>query len=479
MYKKGKNMKKLISICTVACMMFSLFVFSTSAGSTDAVAIATWEELVAKVDENVETNFVLTADVTVGAGQSIPYFYGHLDGAGHTVTVEDTMFDQLCGDSYLHDFTIQSKDNAVVNFTPFVMLINDLADAPAVFVNITNNVSIDLVSDTTGDKDCAGFVAKIEGDGAVFMYNCVNNGNIKNSNQAGGFVARTWPSDCNITLINCINNGDIYSAVHHAGAFLGCMDSSNSAHNIVLQNCANYGNVSSTLNSCGGLIGLVNGYMSTVKIDNCYTEGKLSLSSSDTNENCNTSGFISFIAAADSIDITNSLVNISEYNPSSKNASYFINYCSASATVTIKNCYYLDVALGDLQTGSYDLQADGSVLGGKAVTEAELSGGETLAGLGSGWVQNFGVDSHPVPAALTDVKVPIPEITPVVTEAPAADTTEAPAADTTKAPAADTTEAPAGVTTEAPADDSGCKSVASAGIAVIAILGTAVVFKKD
>ncbi len=492
-------MKKLISALMIACLMVSLFAFAPTASAADPVSIATWDEFYAAVTEDPFGSYKLTADVTVGPGQTIAAFYGEFDGAGHTVTVEATMFTQLGLAAYVHDFTVQSKDNAVVDFTPICLKVkDDFTDEPIVFVNVTNNVSVNTVEN---GADCSGFVALVEGTGAIFMLNCVNNGDIAGGNQCAGFISRTWPSEANFTLINCINNGDISSTKHHCGGLLGCMDNSSGANNITMKNCANYGNVTSTLSDAAGLIALVNGKNSVVVIENCYTEGVITHTVTDsTGEDCNTSGIIAFVASANTIDIKNCLVNVPEFKPANNNAAYVINYVKSSATlVTIENCYYVDINIGEMHTGAYELAEDGTLIGTKAAQATELSSGVTMNALNKdnagGWVQNIGIDALPKPATLTDVEIPISpdededETTAGddVTEAPD-DATQAPD-DATKAPD-DATQAPDDAT-QAPVDDAttaanggdtadgGCASVAAVGVALVAILGTAIVFKKN
>jgi hypothetical protein len=82
---------------------------------------------------------------------------------------------------------------------------------------------------------------------------------------------------------------------------------------------------------------------------------------------------------------------------------------------------------------------------------------------------------------------PIPETTAVPEPAPAPETTEAPAPETTEAPAVteepteavEQTEAPAPEQTTAPATaEKGCGGMISGAVAVIALLGTAIVFKR-
>ena len=82
---------------------------------------------------------------------------------------------------------------------------------------------------------------------------------------------------------------------------------------------------------------------------------------------------------------------------------------------------------------------------------------------------------------------PIPETTAVPETTPAPETTEAPAPETTEAPAVteepteavEQTEAPAPEQTTAPATaEKGCGGMISGAVAVIALLGTAIVFKR-
>ncbi len=496
-------MKKIITVLVIACMMMSLFAFAPTASAADAISVATWDEFYAAVNEDPFGSYKLTADVTVGPGQTITSFYGFLDGAGHTVTVEATMFNQLGLGAYVHDLTVQSKDNAIVDFTPLCYIIkDDFTDEPVVLVNITNNVSCDTSTKET-NQDCSGFVALMEGTGSVFMLNCVNNGNMASGNQAGGFIGRTWVSEANYTLINCINNGNISTTKNYAGGFMGCMDSG--TNNITMKNCANYGDVYAVEGSAAGLIGYTNGKNSVILIENCYTEGSLTVNrpideanpEKHLNQKYNCAGLISRLDNGNTLDIKNCLVNISSITTTTTNGAYIAGWKSKEATiVTIENCYYVDINLGDLHADALELAEDGTVMGSKAADATELSSGVTMNALNKdnagGWVQNIGIDALPKPATLTDVEIPVrdeiedeDETTAGddVTEAPDDDATQAPDDDATQAPDDDATQAPVDdATTAANGDDTadgGCASVAAVGVALVAILGTAIVFKKN
>ncbi len=493
-------MKRLFSILTVACMMLAFVAAFPAAAAADksaATAVSGWDEIfnANSAADGGGGRFVLSADITVPAGKTLDWFFGEIDGAGHTVTVEDTMFAQLGAGAYIHDMTIVAKDSTPVNFTPFCLRIEaEDPDEPIVLVNLTNYVNIDTTQNASDADDCSGFVAVVQTSGSVFMLNCVNYGTINSGEQVGGLLSRTWVdgSGGTYTFINCANHGNISGAINHSGGFMGCMDGG--TNNIYMNGCVNTGDVSSTTTSCGGLIGYISGKNSEIVIENCYSQSNLKLARTETDEKYNTSGLVSRVSKAASIKFKNCLVGPTTYEPANNNASYIVNYVNTNIELIIENCFYVDAQLGEKHAGSSELDAAGTgVVGAQAVNELDLSEGSLINKLngngGNGWTQRVGVDSVPVPATVENVELPLKiaeETTaPVQTDpAPADETTADPGEATEKQVETDAAPEKTDTVPEESTAGSGsynkrgCSSAAGIGSAVILLLGVAVIFKK-
>ncbi len=490
-------MKKFLSILTAACMMLALAAAfpAAAASASGAVSVSSWDEIFTanSAADGGGGKFVLASDITVPADKSLDWFWGEIDGAGHTVTVEGTMFLQLSAGAYIHDMTIQAKDDTPVNFTPFCLRIEaEDPDEPIVLVNLTNNVNIDTTQNASDADDCSGFVAVVQTSGSVFMLNCVNNGNINSGEQVGGLLSRTWVdgSGGTYTFINCANHGNISGAINHAGGFMGCMDGG--TNNIYLSGCVNTGDVSSTTTSCGGFIGYISGNLSEIVLENCYSQATLKLARTETEEKYNTSGLVSRVSKAGSIKFKNCLVGPTTFEPANNNASYIVNYVNTGIELAIENCYYVEAELGEKHAGSSELDATGTgVIGAKAVNELDLSEGSVLDQLnangGNGWTQQVGIDKVPVPATVENVELPLTEeeettAAPETEPAPADETTAKPEETTekpveTEAAPAETTAAPE-ETTAGSEKKGGCASAAGMCAAVVLLIGSAVTFRK-
>ena len=492
-------MKRFFSILTVACMILALVAAfpAAAADSSAAVSVSSWDEIfnANAAEGGGGGKFVLSADITVPEGKSLDFFWGEIDGAGHTVTVEATMFTQLSAGAYIHDMTIAAKDSNPVNFTPFCLRIEaEDPDEPIVLVNLTNNVNIDTTQNPSDADDCSGFVAVVQSSGSVFMVNCVNNGNINSGEQVGGLLSRTWVDvfGGTFTFINCANHGSISGAINHAGGFMGCMDGG--TNNIYMYGCVNTGDVSSTTTTCGGLIGYISGKLSEIVIENCYSQATLKLARTETEEKYNTSGLVSRVSKAGTIKFKNCLVGPTTFEPANNNASYIVNYVNTGIELAIENCFYVDAQLGEKHTGSSELDAAGTgVTGAQAVSELDLPEGSLLGLLnangGNGWTQQVGIDKTPVPATVENVELPLkaPEETTAATEtesAPAEETTGKPEETTEKPVETDaapekTDAVPVETTAGAGSDDKGgCSSAAGIASAVVFLIGCAVMFRK-
>ncbi len=121
----------------------------------------------------------------------------------------------------------------------------------------------------------SGYTAGIVGCGrAIEIYNCVNKGNIKNTNTAnytagisGG--SNTADALANGKIVNCYNDGTVSGAGYTAG-IVAC------AKSIDINSCANEGNITGTSN-VGGICGRSGGTSDKrdTELYNCYNTGTI------------------------------------------------------------------------------------------------------------------------------------------------------------------------------------------------------------
>ena len=142
------------------------------------------------------------------------------------------------------------------------------------FERISGTISnINITGEIMSKNSYAGGIASIGGDKALIS-NCVNNCNVKTNSKrenangssygsAGGIVGRANKMIIN----NCVNNGEIYGT-ENAGGISGY----EYAADVTILNCANTGKVYSEENSGGIFAGTVAG---SVKIYNCYNIGDI------------------------------------------------------------------------------------------------------------------------------------------------------------------------------------------------------------
>ena len=286
--------------------------------------------------------------------------------------------------------------------------------------------------------------------------NCVNNGTITGVTAVGGIAGRngnnhdSFEGSNGYKVVNCINNGDVIvnagSGSVNAAGIVGYGWGGDGTNGNGIYNCVNNGDVTIKGGTgtiyVGGIMGYVN--CTTYIVENCINAGAVS----------------------------------SEVAP--KTAALIVYNKSANA-VGISNCY--SVASGNIPVC---LKGDPAELyeGVSTVATAEQIANGTVAGLineavgKTVYYQAIGTDKAPVLTAAEDGSNAIVKNADGTfgNPAPEAETTE-PAPETTE-PAPETTE-PAPETTEpGSSTPTGDSALIFAVIAVISVLGVAVVAKK-
>ena len=299
----------------------------------------------------------------------------------------------------------------------------------------------------TGNSRVGGII----GQGNRFVAtNVVNNGEINvehtaNGSNVGGIIGmQTYKSDPVTQYVNCVNNGKITvtnaaaEKKNYVGGIVGGIYSSGDMYNADIKNCLNTGDISATttaengINHVAGILAYAN--KRWMNVIDCVNTGLVTA--------------IGGVSAAGGIGGTLEVVE--------------------SPFFTVKNC----LTLGNL-AGLMTCTAENNK---ENVAQAEL---DAAAKVITDALTKSAIRINGFPTS----DVPLPETTqaPETTQKP--ETTKAP--DTTKAP--ETTQAPteapvettkAPVTTEAPKSSGGCGSIVGGGLAVVALVGIAVIVSK-
>jgi len=130
------------------------------------------------------------------------------------------------------------------NYTVF---IQDSLNRATIDVTVDPDYNIDDLSmDNVG-----GFIGEIDDNESTIILNSVNDGLIRNDNEAGGFIGIVRYSET-LVIANSYNNGRVYStASSEAAGFIADLDSPHPAY---IQNSYNTAQIYGT-NNIGGLVG--------------------------------------------------------------------------------------------------------------------------------------------------------------------------------------------------------------------------------
>ena len=455
-------MKKTLSIIMALCMVLGLCSFSVAAAPegtaiTDAAGFAAMEP---------NGTYYLANDITIAE----PYaqsFVGTLDGNGKTVTISQPMFFDFGGT--IKNLTVEGSVTSLAADAEIVLLNADGArgavacrvnsGTEVLFENVVNNASVSAIGNLSGD-DCSGaMVGKVECEGVnVKFVNCVNNGAITGTYRTAGFVGYCYGSGSNqfLDLEFCINTGNI-----------------------------TYGRTQSNDDNvhdwCSPFIAYTNTAFTTVKYN-------IDLGSYTKDPNCiNLNPGMTFFGCSNA-DVM--LCDIQHNYLINKESFMYYTYASAAKNEAqrhvIDECDgILPVTLEELKSGKI------AYIINEAVKSDDYGAAEGYA-----FYQNLGTDNLPtvdsthgwVVLSGSNYANGDPSATePETTEAPETEeTTSAPEAEaTTSAPEAEETtkEAPESANNNAQPDNTepakgGCGGFAAGTVAIIAIIGTALIVKK-
>ena len=330
-----------------------------------------------------------------------------------------------------------------------------------------------------GGSDAGGMFGYIGGGSNVGWYRvwgCVNTGKIDAPYRAGGMIGYAWASktDAYCDIQFCINTGEIvYGRTQkktpetvvfdYASPFVAYTNSNYT----MIKYCINTATVTQRENTVGERIGNVFVGLSSCDVTLYDVQGV-------------------FDVHADQYKY------YSHANPYSENGKYVGNTHEFSVATGIYK-----TSLEDIKSGKvcYDIMqlAENDIYGYNVFEDDTYAEYGYPAGYSFNFYQKIGTDDFPSvdPAAgwvvLNGTTYANGEKTPPEEETTAApeveETTAAPEVDETEAPAGegDATEAPAATDAPAntePAEKKGCGGFVAGGVAIVAILGTALIVKK-
>ena len=447
--------------------------------------------------------FKLVTDLDLGNKPWAPigqlkanYFAGHFDGDGHTIS----------------NVTIKTIDDANALYAG---IFGRVFDGSVKNLNVENAtiVGAKYAGAIAGVLNCTA------DGGSASITNChATNINVRGV-QIGGVVGRTSQKKCskdqlkitgcsatNITL-GVISTDDFASpdnGNHFVGGIVGGVGATTIsgcfAKNITVDL---YG---TGFAPAGGIVGVLGADSQSADVTNCYVVGFTAVSRDGCHpEKTSIGGLIGKAAhVAVSYGDPNTEYNI--FNCFVSDIS-ITNNCSVNNGVLIglvndsiyfHDLYYVPVSgLASFGTDAYYAEWPfEEITAPSALTAEMLNGGNSTAV----WVADL-VAGHPtidVDAAIANAPTYVDYYVENADSTTAEETTEAPAPETTKAPeteapaetteaVVETTEAPAETNapeatkapeTEAPKAEGGCGSAIASGVAIVALLGSAIVFKK-
>ncbi len=446
-------MKKIAFILSCIMIMALIPALAVSADEipTTPIPVSTVAEFEAMSD--VPGHYYLTNDIDfmgkVYDRNILDHLDGSLDGAGFKIYNFSINYTEAAADAGLILRLGMTHDTTVSN------LNIGSKDIPIVYTFVNNNKSVSPFAAVIGNNDPGTNVTvenvHIYADVDVIYADPSHKGN------AAGFCAYACKKG-SAAFKNCSFNGSFDAGVENEGSVYrnaAAFISANNLPQVDFTDCVNNANVTqgataSEARSSGFVAYSADG--KNMNFTNCTNNGNITTMGADSD--AQVSGFVS---DARGVFIFTNCVNNGEIKGSWYSGGFI-------ALLQKEGCKMIDCA-------------NNGKIGEDAVLFS-ATGGMVPPGCEIELVNFKNTSNAPAGNETTEeetTEAPAPDTTPAPAEE---DTTEAPApADTTEAPApADTTAAPAPDTTE-PAK-SGCGGMISGVVAVVAILGTALIIKK-
>ncbi|MGN1246536.1 MAG: hypothetical protein ACI4UN_07870 [Muribaculaceae bacterium] len=249
----------------------------------ETVEIATADELNAfatrvnagetTLDAKLTADIDATAEFTcIGEGEGKAYA-GTFDGDNHSITVNISGWDNRGVFSHINGATIKNLvvEGAVTGAYVNACLVANVENGTNLIENVTNNATFTIGDDTSYDK-CAGFIAVVSA-GNVTIKNSENNGTITGNNYTAGFIGLAQGESA-VVIENCVNNGEIIAT---AGLKCGGIMGEQWTGQTTIKGCVNTANITAVKNT-GGIIG---GSNTTLTVSECLNTGNVTCSGDD------------------------------------------------------------------------------------------------------------------------------------------------------------------------------------------------------
>lgn len=218
------------------------------------IVLTTYEQL-KFIQYAPNAHYKLGTDITVGSDWSAVSFGGTLDGDGYSLTISQTLFDNVIG-SRGDGADVEGWETDSANLsTGYIKNLNIIAGARvtgAVFHTVSNAT---LEGVTYSAPDEGGYTVINTAAGGALV--SVLNGNV--------YMSRCYVS-AKVNVTASSSNG--------IGALIGRI----SADNVVIDNCGSASAMllsGGNLSKVGGLVGYVAGVSGVAKFSNCYASGSV------------------------------------------------------------------------------------------------------------------------------------------------------------------------------------------------------------
>lgn len=347
--------------------------YTLSGGTAEVPYVVTtsngWTALMSTV-QNSSAYVQLWNDITVGTATNT--FNGHLDGNGHTITLDGNiaLFKQLSG-AEVSNLTVEGTVAEIPQYYINSRYCYGTLSTVANNTHFTNCTSRVAITSTIESIAAIGGINGWDDAGCVYE-NCHNYGQINvRSTHIGGIVGYT-----KARFEGCSNHADIVvnstsTTARNVGGIAGNVNYSE-ASAVMVRDCSNSGNISlsvsnNSTNNVGGLLGTFNqsiyGCSNTGNVSTTGTSnvgglvGKYTIGSGRTCVNCSSVGTISgnVVNAGGLIGCTSgSSAGMTIYNSyaigniSGQSVAGIVGNNNANFSTTIANCYHY----GDIQAAN-------------------------------------------------------------------------------------------------------------------------------
>lgn len=212
----------------------------TADGSYEFSTAAHFQWLAEKIKSGDSIDVKLTTDIVVPSGTWTPIsirdgFVVHLDGQGHSITINEDYSDKVGDTSHYGVFancnysTIENlvlKGSLKVNTTGAVGAVSGYMFA-STLRNIMSEMAITNINTSTqaanhiGTGGLVGFFGGTSGTKKSIIENCAVYADITSSGYGGGLVGQIWRGQQVCTIKNSLYKGKVTGALGYAGALVG------------------------------------------------------------------------------------------------------------------------------------------------------------------------------------------------------------------------------------------------------------------